>query len=51
VVLFAAAGFGVQHFFGIREALPVGLLAGLILARFVPANTACSIESRRPEQE
>ena len=51
MILFTAAGFGVQHFFGVREAVVGGLLAGLILARFVPANTACSIDSRRPEQE
>ena len=51
MILFAAAGFGVQHFFGIREAVLVGLLAGLIVARFVPAATACSIDSRRSERE
>ena len=51
MILFAAAGFGVQHFFGIREAVVVGLVAGLIVARFIPAKTACSIDSRRTEQE
>ena len=51
MILCAAAGFGVQHFFGFREAVAVGILVGLIVARFVPANTACSIDSRRPEQE
>lgn len=51
MILCAAAGFGVQHFFGFREAVAIGLLVGLIAARFVPAKTACSIDSSRSEQE
>jgi hypothetical protein len=46
VILFAALGFAGSYFFAWQSALPIMVLAGLILAPLVPAKSGCSIPQR-----
>lgn len=46
MILFAALGFAGSYLFAWRNALPVMILAGLILAPLVPARSACSNHER-----
>ena len=52
MVLFTALGFAGSYFLGWRNAVPVMILAGLILAQLVPAKGSCSVRSKQagPEQ-
>jgi len=43
VILFAALGFAGSYFFAWRNALPIMVLAGLILAQLVPAKSGCAV--------
>jgi len=43
VILFTLVGLAVSKFFGIKPAVPVAMVLGLLLAPLVPAKTACSI--------
>ncbi len=51
MILFAALGFAGSHFFAWRNALPIMVLAGLILAQFVPAKGGCSVRSEQGRGE
>ncbi|MHC4133488.1 MAG: hypothetical protein ACYTDU_17240 [Planctomycetota bacterium] len=46
MILFAALGFAGSYFFAWRNALPIMVLAGLILAQLVPAKGSCSVPQR-----
>lgn len=49
VILATLAGLAVQHWGGVRDATLFGLLAGFVLARFVPAPSSCPLPTRRPD--
>ena len=49
MILFAAAGWAGSHFLGWKLAFPIAVVAGLIIAPMVPAQTACSVKSPPPE--
>jgi hypothetical protein len=51
VVLFSLIGLAVQVFLGVEVAFALGILAGFIVANFVPSNTACSIGTGKDGQE
>ena len=51
MILFAALGFAGSHFLAWNNALPIMVLAGLILAQFVPAKGSCSVRSEPPGGE
>ena len=44
--LFAGAGFAAVHFLSWDWALPVGLLAGFLIAPMIPARGACGIKTK-----
>ncbi len=43
MILFVALGFAGSYLFAWRNALPIMILAGLIVAQFVPAKGGCSV--------
>lgn len=47
MILFVALGFAGNYLFAWRDALPVMVLAGLILAQLVPARGTCSVRSKQ----
>ncbi|MEZ6037578.1 MAG: hypothetical protein R3F29_08860 [Planctomycetota bacterium] len=49
MILATLAGLAVQHWGGVRDATLFGLLAGFVLARFVPAPSSCPLPTRRPD--
>ena len=45
MILFAAVGFALYRFAGWKNALPIAVLLGLIVAPFVPVkDAACAIK-------
>lgn len=51
MILFTALGFLGDYLFAWRNALPIMLLAGLILAQFVPAKGSCAVRSKQAGSE
>ncbi len=47
MVLFTLIGWAVQAFAGLDNALLIGLIAGMLVANFVPARGACPIAPRQ----
>ncbi len=45
MILFTLAGYAGSKFLGIETALPVAVVLGLLVARLIPAKTACSIHA------
>ena len=48
MILFVALGFAGSYLLAWRNALPIMILAGLIVAQFVPAKGGCSVS--RPDE-
>jgi hypothetical protein len=48
-VLVTAAGWAIQHFGGVPNAMIIGLFAGLFAARLVPASS-CAIRPSQPQR-
>lgn len=47
MILFTALGLLGDYLFAWRNALPLMLLAGLIVAQFVPAKGSCEVRSKQ----
>ncbi len=45
MILFTLAGYAGSKFLGIDAALPMAVVLGLLVARLIPAKTACSIHA------
>ena len=45
MILFGALGYAAYRWLHWRSGVLIGVLAGMIIANFVPVNTACAIRS------
>ena len=48
MILATLIGFALHRWGGVQDATFFGLLAGFVLARFVPAPRSCPLPSPRP---
>lgn len=51
MILFTVAGWAASRYLGLRSGTLVGLLVGMVVANFVPSNSACGIRSAPPAQQ
>lgn len=51
MILLTVAGWAASRYLGLRSGTLIGLLVGMVVANFVPANSACGVRSAPPAKE
>ena len=51
MILLTVAGWAASRYLGLKSGTLIGLLVGMVVANFVPAQTACGVKSAPPPQE
>jgi hypothetical protein len=51
VILLTLAGWAAGRYLGLKSGTLIGLLVGMVVANFVPSNTACGVKPAPPANE
>jgi hypothetical protein len=51
VILLTVAGWAAGRYLGLKSGTLIGLLVGMVVANFVPAQSACGVKSAPPANE
>lgn len=49
MVLLTVAGWAASKYLGLKSGTFIGLLVGMVVANFVPSNSACGVKSPPPQ--